>query len=815
MKMNKVYRYLMTLAVVIMTAASLGAQKSPKVNMDLKVNSGQVISDKLMGFNIVYAKTPDSVWKNDVLVDGIRAVNPGFLRYPGGTVNTYFHFESPTGQGWKDNWDPAYDMKQNRDPSQYTDIDEYFKIIDRTGAEPLVGINTNSAFVYDRIEDGVAEALRLMQYCRDKGYNVKYWYLGNEPYAKDGNGGRVGPGLYAKMINTFAPRMKEFDPDIKIIANCKSDIIGDRASWDEFLSTAGKNVDMVDIHWYNMWGKATWDQWIKRTPHGTWTGISYEQEIENFKQICRDHNLPELPICTLEWNVGPGRKTNGSVLTVGQSALAQSEMMLQFMRGGVYMATFWPLFYEGEFCTRGFYDKASGKLNPISDVLATMSGFQRLSKIDFSVTGYDKNLIMLAACDSKSGECKVCVLNKNDRQVELSLSGELIGKRKKGQMEAYRMSEDLQILEYVPVHEERLSRISLAPYSLTFVYYDNPDIVEQRDGYKVVFGNTHAHCNFSGDIAKFRAKKGLGLDPANSVENHFRLAKENGYDFYCITDHSQYPCYTQEAWKLIGSAAKNYTDDTFVAIRGYEHSENDGPDGKGHMNVYASDTFLNALGDGVSIEYFHNWLANEANEGTFAGFNHPQKDAYNDFTCYNDKAYEKIRVIELINGSRPKFYNSYLNALSKGWKVSPVAGCDNHSYEGISKWGCRTGLLVTELTHEGVLDAMRERRTYASFDRNMEIRYTVNGSIMGSEISPSRTYEFVIDIADPDMDQNITRVEIVGGNGNVVAFKESSSNEFTWTTKIKGSEPYYYVLVYTSKVTDHPTAYVAPVWIKE
>lgn len=27
--------------------------------------------------------------------------------------------------------------------------------------------------------------------------------------------------------------------------------------------------------------------------------------------------------------------------------------------------------------------------------------------------------------------------------------------------------------------------------------------------YKVCFGNTHAHCNYSGDIAVFRAKKGL------------------------------------------------------------------------------------------------------------------------------------------------------------------------------------------------------------------------------------------------------------------------------------------------------------------
>ena len=64
--------------------------------------------------------------------------------------------------------------------------------------------------------------------------------------------------------------------------------------------------------------------------------------------------------------------------------------------------------------------------------------------------------------------------------------------------------------------------------------------------YKVCFGNTHAHCNYSGDIAVFRAKKGLSLDPKNSAESHYELAKENGYDFYFVTDHSQYPVYTPD-----------------------------------------------------------------------------------------------------------------------------------------------------------------------------------------------------------------------------------------------------------------------------
>ena len=59
-------------------------------------------------------------------------------------------------------------------------------------------------------------------------------------------------------------------------------------------------------------------------------------------------------------------------------------------------------------------------------------------------------------------------------------------------------------------------------------------------------GNTHAHCRYSGDAVQ---------TDENSVENHFRLAKANGYDFYCVTDHSQYESYTPQAWEHIKAAA--------------------------------------------------------------------------------------------------------------------------------------------------------------------------------------------------------------------------------------------------------------------
>lgn len=338
--------------------------------------------------------------------------------------------------------------------------------------------------------------------------------------------------------------------------------------------------------------------------------------------------------------------------------------------------------------------------------------------------------------------------------------------------------------------------------------------VAQEKSYCVYFGNTHSHCNYSGDIAIAKAKKGLKPDPANVPEIYFRLAKENGYDFYCITDHSQYPEYTPEAWADLAARAEQATCPGFVAIRGYEHSENDGPEGKGHMNVYNSATFLNALADSVGLEYFQHWLSRDENAKVIACFNHPGPKACNDFHCYDEKVRSRFCLMELINGRNSKL-PAYINALSKGWKLSPVAGCDNHSRENISRWQARTGILATELTYDGVMEAFSARRTFATHNRNLSVVYTVNGRIMGSDIPRAARYRFDIEVNDPDTDKpedTIRRIEILGEDGRVVASSEFGSHRVHWQPTVVAGESYYYVLVYNAASGDSAVAYAAPVW---
>ncbi|MCM1300428.1 MAG: CehA/McbA family metallohydrolase [Alistipes senegalensis] len=336
---------------------------------------------------------------------------------------------------------------------------------------------------------------------------------------------------------------------------------------------------------------------------------------------------------------------------------------------------------------------------------------------------------------------------------------------------------------------------------------NNEPVPAEKERYRIFLGNTHAHCRYSGDAVQ---------TDENSVENHFRLAKANGYDFYCITDHSQYESYTPQAWEHLQAAAEASTDASFVAIRGYEHSENNGPGAKGHQNVYNSSTYLDALAEGIDMPYFHNWLAEAANAGAIVSMNHPGKDQYSGFACYNEQARPHIRLIELINGTND-YYESFLAALAKGWKVSPVAGCDNHATKPIATWQPRTGIAAKKLTRESLLEAMAAGRTYATYDKNLQLLYYVDNHAMGSEIRTSANkLTFEIEVFDPDesdVSDRIVRIEIIGEDDRIVASETFSAHRVDWKVQVPRGQRYYYLKVYTAS-SEAPTAYAAPVWMK-
>jgi hypothetical protein len=207
-----------------------------------------------------------------------------------------------------------------------------------------------------------------------------------------------------------------------------------------------------------------------------------------------------------------------------------------------------------------------------------------------------------------------------------------------------------------------------------------------------------------------------------------------------------------------------------------------------------------------------------------ATFNHPGAHGYNDWAYRDDKVTDVITMLELINGNNKLHYAGFIAALDHGWKVSPVCGHDNHGTEGIRKLSSRTFVLATNKTKVAILDAMKNRRTYASLDRNIECRYTVNGKIMGSTLPRADTFQFEIEVSDPDTTKpknKITKLDIVKDGGKVVeTFTPEPGYTVRWSPTVNDSKArYFFVRVWSTGGGDagngtgkEPVAWLAPMW---
>ncbi len=314
---------------------------------------------------------------------------------------------------------------------------------------------------------------------------------------------------------------------------------------------------------------------------------------------------------------------------------------------------------------------------------------------------------------------------------------------------------------------------------------------------------------------------------------HFALAHANGYDFYATTDHSQEaglaaPGPDNPRWTGVKQAAARATDRDFVALAGFEFSENNGPGGTGHINVINSAGILNALAPGVSLKSFYTWLETAAPNApgpVVASFNHPDAHQYNDWSDRNPKVTDVITMLEVINSNNKIHYEGFLNALDKGWKVAPVCGNDNHGTGGITKHTSRTFVLAKGRDTASILDAMKNRRTYASLDKNLQCRYSVNGKIMGSTLDQPGSLKFDISVSDPDTGNpkdKITKLDIVSNGGAVIETYSPPEPGYAvkWSPEIHDTKgTYFFVRVWNSGGGDapgadpaKPIAWLAPVW---
>jgi hypothetical protein len=387
---------------------------------------------------------------------------------------------------------------------------------------------------------------------------------------------------------------------------------------------------------------------------------------------------------------------------------------------------------------------------------------------------------------------------------------------------------------YTWSHGEQFNNNGCAGIRVFASIPDSPYAYSWKDGY--VKGNGKCPAMYVINSWQYPSSDLILKPDWESVQGppskHFELAKAAGFDFYAVSDHSQEPGFNppgpdNPAWLATKQEAAQATDRDFVALAAFEFSENDDPAGTGHLNVFNTDGILNALEPGNGLPHFYKWLESAKPNGdgpVVVSFNHPDAKQYNDWDYRDPKITDIITMLEVINSNKNIHYEGFISALDKGWKVSPVSGLDNHGLTGIAKDESRTFVLARSKTKADILDAMKNRRTYASLDKNIQCRYTVNGSIMGSTLNHPDTFNFDISISDPDTENpndKITKLDIVGDGGAVIqTYSPPPAYTVEWKPTIQDStNKYFFVRVWNVGGGDVPGAdpskpmtWLAPVW---
>ena len=358
--------------------------------------------------------------------------------------------------------------------------------------------------------------------------------------------------------------------------------------------------------------------------------------------------------------------------------------------------------------------------------------------------------------------------------------------------------------------------------------------------YQLYFGQLHSHTQYS--------------DGAGSLESALSYVKNlpdsANVQFVAFTDHSNYfdksgaanpegalydmslaTPYSQETWSSYRSAVAAFNEanaGSLVALAGFEMTWSGGP---GHINTFntpgivsRNNTTLNNKTDYAGMRAYYALLSQQEGADSLSQFNHPGNTfgTFGDFAFWDPVIDSRMYMVEAGNGEGQigaggyyPSYEYYTMALDKGWHLAPTNNQDNHK----GRWGnandARDVILTDDFSEEGIYDALRAMRMYATEDKNLEIGYTVNGMLLGSSLTEvPEKLNIHVTVNDPDASDSISKVEVIVNSGKTAYTWDDPAVLATGDLSVTLDPDYSY---YYIRVTqgDGDLAVTAPVWVGE
>ena len=247
------------------------------------------------------------------------------LRYPGGA--------------WGDN-----------NELQTYQIDQFVDLARRMGAEPYIHVRFPNSTP--------AEAAEIVRYANvEKGYNIRYWSIGNEPSLYEGAGFPWTAEQYAQEWRNFADAMRAVDPSIVLIGPEVHQFTGTPnvdpkdstgADWMRtFLRIAGDAVDVVSFHRYPF--PATAERRSATIPELRADAATWDDIVRRLRAVIREETGRDLPVAVTEFNSHWSQAIGGEATPDSFfSAIWLGDVIGRLIRQKVELATQFLLVSGGE-----------------------------------------------------------------------------------------------------------------------------------------------------------------------------------------------------------------------------------------------------------------------------------------------------------------------------------------------------------------------------------------------------------------------------------------------------------------------------------
>ena len=277
--------------------------KDGKLALEIRTADGKTLDLDQLSVTPRTWKEKYSGFRPDLL-KAIQDIQPELIRWPGGCYASAYRWKSGIGPQ-DDRGAYPIELWNDVDTNSFG-IDEFIKLCEKTGAEPLMVVNigtkqwTKTAGIENEKIDWLTEVCEWVEYCNGpvtskwgavraknghpEPYGVKYWEIDNEVH-----GGYTPAEEYVRIIKELVPRMKAIDPSITIIA-CGS-WMGNRTAWDSaVMEGAAPYFSFLSTHRYD-------------DPNG-FAVNPYENQrfFESRAKIIQGSENPNVRMFDSEWN---------------------------------------------------------------------------------------------------------------------------------------------------------------------------------------------------------------------------------------------------------------------------------------------------------------------------------------------------------------------------------------------------------------------------------------------------------------------------------------------------------------------------------